>query len=185
MFTHAAERLDLDRAESLEVDVRHARQRAARAICPRRRRERFLHIRLDVVLADAALEAAARHARKVHAELTRETAHRGARMRGADVGQRRGLGHGRGWNRHAHRCIGIWRGGGGRRCRRSCCCGSRRGCATAADSRDDVACIDTRALADLELDDRARGGRRHVHRRLFRLERDERRLERDGVALLH
>ena len=45
--------------------------------------------------------------------------------------------------------------------------------------------FETRSPLDLELPDRAGRGRRHVHRRLLGLERDERRVERDLVAGLH
>ena len=51
-----------------------------------------------------------------------------------------------------------------------------------AQSRDHAALGDPVALLDRDLGTDAGGGRRHVHRRLLGLERDQRRLERDRVA---
>ena len=62
--------------------------------------------------------------------------------------------------------------------------GGRRG-RLAFQRRHDVPGVDAPALGDVELRDRPGRRRRHVHRRLVRLERHQRRFEGDRVALLH
>ena len=204
----ARQRLGLDRTELREIHRRHLR-------CSRRRRrrgrgrraagQRALHERLDVIVGDAALEAAPGHARQVDAELARERAHRGTRVRAREarlVDRAPGPVRIRGSARRAGESgtilprrsaaagAGAAAAGGtaARASRRGAAavgCGAggaapqRRGMRSPFTRHDHVAGVDRAALGDVDLLDHAARGRGHVHGGLVGLERDERRVHRD------
>ena len=203
------ELLRFDRAELGEIDLGPGRQlegqRAARGRSPpaagARPRERCLDEALHVGMHDAALRAAALNARQIDAELAREAPHRGAGVRLGNrfvtrharhrpaVGRRQwrhfvgDLGT-RGWRRDVRR--------GRRRRRRLCGCRRRRrgrgGRLGFAAARARLEQQDQRALrhlvAHLQLERLHHPGlgRRNLHRRLVRLQRDQRLFLVDRVA---
>src|SRR4029077_10038806 len=78
----AGQRLQRGGAELREVDARNRGQRRPCRVgatsATTTSGERPLDERLDVIVSDPALEALSRNLGEVHAELTRELAHRGA-----------------------------------------------------------------------------------------------------------
>ena len=191
-----ADDLVLPRAELVEVDLRRAERDAVLG-----EHLRLVHHRGDVqerlrrnaadVEAHAAQRKVALHQHGLLAEVGRAECSAVATRPGTkdehlafDV-RLAGVGGGsRNRRRRGCRGRGLWGWGGSRGCR------GGRGCRF----RGGVCCLehdDRRAFADLVADlhenlfNLARGWRGHVHRRLVRLERDERILGGDGVARFH
>ena len=155
-----------DRAEFGEVDDGDFRQAAALG------RAGAAERRLDVFDGDAALLAAALYGVEVEPELARQPPHGGPGVDAGKIGER-GAGQGRhGACRRGSR--GRLRGGrrsSGRRCSGRGCRRARAGFLHARDQRPHRQFI---ADFDEHLGDRSRMGRGHVHRRLVRLQRQQR-----------
>ena len=165
-----------------------------------RRAAAAAHGRLDeilhVLLQDARAGTRALDLRQVDAQFARELAHGRRRMRALErfVVDGRG-GHCRRGRRCGERCrcgrrrrrrraagAGGGADGRGRRCRRG---GLGFACGRGVEREDQRPFADLVAQLQLQVPDHACRGRRHVHRRLVRFQRDQRVLGLHRVARLH
>src|SRR5437867_1539959 len=188
------QRFGFDRAELREIHLRPLRQiqneRAARDDGGDRGRTPHycLHELLDIRLRDASLRARALDPNKVDAELARELAYRGARVRQRSRGWRRCVGHA--FSAANRRRGGDWCRDGckhrGGLCRvlgfRGGLCWRRRGILCLFKNEDGTALRNLVAGLDSQFLHHAGSRRRNLHRRLVRFHRDQRLLGLHRIA---